>query len=521
MEKKWGKRRAQKHKSWWKQVDFTKEIWAYGFHYSTKSYLKSLLLVCAGTLVIGWAFSLQLRYIALLTLVIVLLLPKLILCQFQYLYEAQRFEDAILYMEQMIYSMEKTPKIREAMADTSSIAEGPLRELLIEVLERIDAAKDVSMYEVAFSKIEEQYGCEKMMSLHKFFIQVETQGGEYKTYLRILHDDLKNWIVSVYEFQKDIKKIKRNVLLSTAVSLASSALMTRLIPEDYTYTGMMFYQIFITIVLSFSFYFYRLIQIKLNMKWLSIPVKLKKQEAERLYQKAVFGNVQEERKKLLVPLLVLVVLGLLIDFLWHWIWGSIGLWGLAVLLWWLPGYRLRSYKKRAERELVKAYPDWVRAIALRLQIETVQSAIFSSYAEADEMIKPEIRKLLVNFEEHPNTVEPYNHFLEAFHLIEQKSSFRMFYAIQNLGKEESKAQISALMERNMKLADKAERIHHEDQVASAMLLTNVPSMFGMVIILVSIVLLLTSFTKIMNNTTKELDLNNIWGEEVSAEARSE
>lgn len=486
-----------------------KEVRAYGFSFSLRAYFKQLFAVCVGVLLIGIGYSLRTPFLLSLAVMVTLMLPKLILVQFRYVYEQQRFENAVLYMEQMIYSMQKLPKIREAIADAASISDPAMQHLLQQVLERIDQGQDVAIYEVAFTMIEEQYGCQKMESLHRFFLQLEVQGSQAENYLQILHEDLKRWVIRVYDFQKDVKKIKRNVLLSVAVALLSSSLMTRLVPAQYSFTGSWFYQCFITGALAATFFFYRLIHTKLHVCWLTVQKKLSREEAEHLYERAVFYDLGKEQKKAFCLMLCFAGISALLWFLFRQVFVGLVFGVSAVYMFVLPQRRKRQCQRRAEREIAQAYPDWLRDIAIHLQFETVQSSIFSSYPQAGEILKPEIRKLMQMFEQYPNGVEPYNCFLDSFSLPEIRSSFRMLYAIQNLGKEETQAQLSTLMERNMELADKAEILKNEDRLGAAMFLIHVPSMIGMSIIVVCIVLLLTSFSSIMNQATSGLAEQNI------------
>ena len=104
-----------------------------------------------------------------------------------------RFKDAIMYMEQMIYSFKKQPKIRPALEDAGKIGSLEVKELLEEVIVNIDTKESNNIYEESLSIIEKEYGCKRIKSLHKFLIKIEEHGGEYENYIDILLQDIKDW----------------------------------------------------------------------------------------------------------------------------------------------------------------------------------------------------------------------------------------------------------------------------------------------------------------------------------------
>ena len=112
--------------------------------------------------------------------------------------------------------------------------------------------------------------------------------------------------------------------------------------------------------------------------------------------------------------------------------------------------KMQKAKKSLENEIKKAFPDWIRDVAINLQNETVQSAIENSYENAAFVLKRPIRKLLIDFERYPIGIEPYDNFLSGFDLMEIKSSMKMFYSINQLGNEQSDKQIDAIIDRNNK-----------------------------------------------------------------------
>ncbi len=496
--------RQKRHKESLRQL-FQAQVRAYGFQYSLKDFLKQMIVVCAGTVGIGWVFALRWPGILVVTVFTGCMLPWLVKSQFRYVYEQRRFADVVLYMEQMIYSFQKAPKIREALEDARAISSESMKAVIAKAIDHIDQARGEHIYEKAFAYIEAQYLCDRLVSLHRFLIQLEEQGGNYQAYLNILLEDIKNWNARTYMFQADMKKIRRNVLMSIGVTLLSSAIMTRMVPEDYGYTGYGIYQACISLCLMFMVFFYCMICSRLNISWLRSETKMSREQADQLYRDA-FACDWRRKWMLALPWIggfaaAGAAAGLLFG---QWILAGIFLAPALMFIWKTAKTRQRALR-RLEREVEKEYPDWLRQVALNLQVSTVQRAIFRTFDDAPEVLKPELKRLFHLFREYPTGVQPYNAFLDGMSLPEIQSSFRMLYGFHTTGMEDVESQIGTVMERNMKFSHKAEQLRNDDAAGTAGLLVNVPSLVGMVIIMLSMVLLIMSFSGIMGSSVTDIN----------------
>ena len=91
------------------------EIIGYGYQYSLKSYLITLFLSLAVVVAVCRFFQLTPKYMAILIVIFCFSLPVIIVDQFRFLYEQKRFRQSVDYMEQMIYSFKRKPKILESL----------------------------------------------------------------------------------------------------------------------------------------------------------------------------------------------------------------------------------------------------------------------------------------------------------------------------------------------------------------------------------------------------------------------
>ncbi|HAR92298.1 MAG TPA: hypothetical protein DCR28_04340 [Eubacterium sp.] len=375
----------------------------------------------------------------------------------------ERFKDAVMYMEQMIYSFKKQPKIRLALQDAQKIGSSEVKELLEEVIVNIDTKESEHIYEESLCLIEKEYKCKRIKSLHKFLIKIEEHGGEYDDYIDILLKDIKDWNDRTLLFIKNVERVKRNVLISVFSTVITCGFMAYIVPSEYSYTPNLVYQIASTIMLLMMMGSYLLIVKKMNIDWLREEQTLNNNQVMRYYNLVEKGYEDYDS------------------------------------LSWSEKLSYKSAKRRMEKELSKCFPDWIREVAINLQNDTVQSAIENSYENSPFILQRPIRKLLLDFEKYPVGIEPYDNLLKEFDLDEIKSSMKMFYSINELGKEQSDQQINSILDRNNKLAGHAEEMKNQDQIGAASMLATVPMVVGIVKIMIDMVLMIMVFTTSIGN----------------------
>ena len=117
----------KKTKNVWKKFalqnpkNLEREVHIYGYHYSWRTHSISILGTLVGSSAAGFCFSasdfLHDRHSAAATFV----LPLLVLDMYKRMYEQKRFADVAAYMEQMLYSFQKTGKVTGALKETREI----------------------------------------------------------------------------------------------------------------------------------------------------------------------------------------------------------------------------------------------------------------------------------------------------------------------------------------------------------------------------------------------------------------
>lgn len=374
-----------------------------------------------------------------------------------------RFKDVVLYMEQMIYSFKKQPKIRPALIDAQKVGAKQIKELVEEAVVAIDIGEGKDIYSEALDIIEGEFECKRIKSLHKFLIKIEKHGGDYENYINILLEDIKAWNDRTLLFINNVSRVKRNVLISIFSTLITCGFLTYLVPRNYSYTSNIVYQIGSMVMILIMMFAYWIIIKKLNFNWIKEKPSLNDNYVMGYYTLVEKGYRDYDSLNYIEKL------------------------------------SYKKAKRRMENELSKVFPDWIRDVAINLQNDTVQSAIENSYEDAPFILKRPIRKLLLDFEKYPIGIEPYNNLLKEFALDDIKSSMKMFYSINELGKEQSDNQINSIIDRNNKLANQAEEMKNNDHIGAVGMYSTIPMLIGVVKVMIDMVLMIIVFTSSVTN----------------------
>lgn len=424
-------------------------------------YFRKYIYIIAIVVGIAFAYKLKMPIVLAIGVVTTLLMPMLYKEEKKKIYYKKKFEDLISYMEQMCYSFKKSGKIRPSLIDAQKISDGEMKEIIEEVVVNIDSKMNEDIYEQALKILEEEYYCKRLVSLHEFIIKIEKQGGKFEEYINIILSDIKEWSDRTELFRRDIDRIRRNVLISIGATLLTCGFMAYLIPKEYLFTGNIVYQISSMIIILIMLVIYIFVYKKLNIDWLKEESFLNPEMVDKYYD--LMTKSQNEKIKFMDKL------------------------------------SINKVKKRMRREISKVFPDWLRQVALNLQQQTVQSSIENSYDEAPYILKRPIRHLLIDFEEYPIGIEPYDNFLQELNMPDIQSSLKMFYCINELSKEETYKQTNAIIDRNNKMLKQAEEMKNKDRIGLAGTLSAGPMMVGVVKIIIDMVLMILVFTSALGN----------------------
>lgn len=471
------KKRKQKKDGLLQYLDFKKmqtEINGYGYHYSLKKYLLTMVLAFLAVAIICNFFRLQSTYIVVLLVIFGICFPVLVVTQFRFLYEQKRFRETIDYLEQMIYSFKKKPKILVSLQDVLTLSSGKMKEAIQEAIDYINSGMD---YKLALKPIEDQYGCDRMEVLHDFLVKVEKQGGEYQETLNVILSDIQSWTERTYSFQKDRTYVKNTIVISIVVSAFVSGITVLLLSRNSDMKDILnyrAYQIGTFMLLSVLMLLYLLVQKIMTGSWLQVMKEENMKQIDRDWK-----NLQENHNykgKIISSLIAAVICSpvLILGFVQQQ--KYLIIFGIFVecLVLTVPKRGKGTSKSRLTKECENRFPGWLRGLALSLQTDNVYNALVNSLDTAPYVFKAQIQRLVDEIGKDPTSILPYQHFLEELEVPEIHSIIKMLYSLTNLGNEDSVLQINALIERNNLLMDKSERLREEDSVKLTKQMTWIP-----------------------------------------------
>ena len=197
------------------------EIENYGYVFKFKKLLITYLCVLAGCILAGWLYKLPLYGYAVIIAFALLQTPFLVRNYYKSLYEQRRFSDASKYVERMLYYFKAKGKILDALIDVEKIfPEGHMKDCIGNAISHIQNTIDENAVKDALEIIEQEYYCTRINRLHKFLLQIETDGGDVDMGIETLLRDRQIWTDTKVMFQKQKRNVKILGMISIALSFA-------------------------------------------------------------------------------------------------------------------------------------------------------------------------------------------------------------------------------------------------------------------------------------------------------------
>lgn len=392
----------------------------FGGVYSKREYIRKEVFVMLGMFLLTYLMQMKWMGICFVLCAVFLAFPKVMWYRHQSFYEKKRFEEAVTYMEYVIYGFLRMPKILSSLEETVKLCQGKLEEVIRHAVDRIryaDVYEDI--YQEALGLMEKEYGNHRMRELHRFLIQIEQQGGEYRESLEVLLENIRQWDEMVQELMVERKELSRKVSLSILLSFATAVTMVGLLPQDMgRISDSMLYQVSSVIFLLAGIGLYVLCQKTLVRSWLSNE---KEADMRPVYE---YCLKHKERKN-------------------------------------------RHYffqEKKLKRYVEKEFSIWLRNVILNMYTENVVVAMEKGAEQCSYVLKHEVLKALENIQKKPDSMGGYESFFQDFHMPAVKNVFLMFYSLSEFGTQSAQGQMNALIQRNNKLSNQSERIINEDSL---------------------------------------------------------
>lgn len=414
------------------------ELKRYGYVFSVKRGILMYGMVVAFAIVCGKFFRLDHMYLFLLCLWCAILFPFFLRNLYRNRYGQRQFVEINSYMEQFLYSFQKSGKILVTLKDVEKLfANGMMHTRIQEAIAYIEDTYDEDHVEKkALAMIEREYPIHHVAMIHRFALQVEEKGGEYGEAIRLMLDARRMWADRSYELLKEKKRKRTQILISVLVSLLLCSVFVYVAERvSLSITGFTIVKVVTLLTLLLDLWIFYVADRKLSME--SMDETYDEKELLRQYEKVKHS----EKKK-------------------H---AELG---------------TRIAKKNVSRALQKMFPQWLLEVSLLLQSENVQVAIMESYDEAPVLMKPALRELIQKLQLRPTDMEPYLEFLQEYALPEVQSSMKMLYALSEGTGGNANNQISDIIRRNQLLLDQAQKMKNEDALGGLYALFLAPQLTG-------------------------------------------
>lgn len=429
-------------------------------------------------------------------LVVLCCLPYLILIWYQKKYHNKCFEETNLYIEQMLYSFRKHPSVLSALQDVAKVLpEGNLHKRIWHAIEVIQTSSTTGAERDALAVIEEEYGCDRVNSMHELMLNAMESGGSCNESVRLMLDSKNEWRKTVDEHRDNCHRQMNNTTIAvvavTLMGYISVYLVHSCLPEVSLLT-IPAYQVATTAMVIFNFLLFVMAERKTNINWLVRRKTVDDGVIERCYQRYVNYDEKKEQKKAWIMSLFAVPVILLSAVFKIWI-GVI--FGIAYFIYMFNIHKIthRSAAKKLRREIEKAYPRWLTEMALLLQTDNIYNAIRKTRESAAPVLQPALQRLQQNLEEDPESPRPYFDFLAEFELSDVHASMTMLYSLASGNGGDTEKQIAEIVERNNAMSVRAERMANEDELGKMYLTFLAPTVVGMAKLLVDMVIFIILF----------------------------
>jgi hypothetical protein len=478
------------------------EVAQMGFNITLGNIFTLVGVLIFAAFITGVLLRLDPIYCVVLALFFICSLPMMIITHFKADFEKMRFNEAVNYMEQLIYAFHKSNKIREALVDVHNVSTGNIKRVTDKMINIIDNDMTTSkIYEKALGIMQEEYDCSRMLLLHNYLLEVEYNGGESDRSLNMLLTDIREWSSRILQYQQERKSVKGKIVVSILLAMLSCGLMVNMIPADYLdqMVPQAAYQLGTLGVLLACIVLYIMATARVGVSYLDFETD--KETTKRALEDMKYISKYNKKNHVKPAIIKVCVMAPLIFFaVWYkvyWIILPVALLMLYVVF--MDGIRKNQAVHHVVREVNKMFPAWIRSLVLQLQTENTHMAIVKSVDTCPVILKDEVCTLLDNIDKDPNSMRPYNEFLKDFDTPDLKMSVHYLYSISQFGTEDMLAQLDYLIEQNSQLSIAEEKLRNEDSLAGFSTLTLLPMLFAVLKLLLDLMLFLQISTTFMQN----------------------
>lgn len=449
------------------------EIESHGFTFSFKTFILQAILFEAVAIVIAYFCKMSWTSIAFLVLVALFAIPYIVKSQFDQMYQINRFNMVVNYLDNLIPIFKNKPVIASAWKDVLDLTDGRMHELLDAAIKYLETnTDDVTPELTAFQIIEREFPNSRIHAVHQMMYTIVRQNTRsYQQSVDNMYYDVQGWISRTYNFQKDLKNRRTKMILLCLMTMGCNCMFTFMYGSGGDmfagFTEMAMYQISTFIFLTVMLIMISMVMIKMNGAWL---VDDKVDTQTNRYEKAFDRAVIHPNPKPSKPQLVMAgIFGALAAYMYistKSIPAFLGIGLISFMLIMQNKMRYNTAKSTIQRAMEIEFPTWLRDVALNLQNMTVINSIESSKVTVTPIFAYYIDIFLKRIKENPTSIKPFNDFLDVCDLPNIKSSMKVLFTMQNLREDQIMEQSNSLIMRNQSMIAKSEQLKNEDSIGA-------------------------------------------------------
>lgn len=451
----------------------------YGFNYRTRDFVFLTVGIILLMFLLSYISRLKAQYILIQLFITMLLLPFLIIAFFNQAYIIKKFTMVSDYLENIIPIFTQKTKIRYTLGELLEINTGEMKTSIKKAIDYLDKTmNDSNASKNALKIIEHDFPNSRIKSVHKLLLSIEAANSvDYEEVCANMYKDIEGWIKRVYTFEKDLKNRRTKLIILCLSTLFLNCIFVYLYVSNEYFVGFVkenVYQISTLLFISSVLIIVTLIMTRLHGEWLVNDLNyLNDEKIKREYQIYKQGK---QRISIVDIVIFIICVGcsFLLYFYDLYSFAIVSIiFGLYILI--RKRIKYRQAFKTLSKALTIEFPVWLREISLTLNSFTVLNAIEYSQNNASYALRSEIRSFLNEAKKDPTSIKPYMDFLKDFDLEDARSSMKVLYSLQNIGKEDMKDRVSNLIERNQVMLEKSESLRNNDSIGGIEALGYVPT----------------------------------------------
>lgn len=468
------------------------------------SFIKSLCIALLLNFITN--FLLQANHIVLIitTLSVCVMVPFFIEDHNLAEHYKQRFFDLSQYMENMLITFcRRQARIRSSLEDVRNLftPDNHMYQCISNTIYYIDRGSfSKELYQEAFAYIEKDYDNRRLHLIHKFFIQVTYDGGDYTSTADLLLAAKKLW----YDSTMDLMQQKKKRFLTTSGFIAAIVLLcafldlmlcnTISLPSDITIVQLPAYQIITAIFIILIQFVIKQSFHSLSMDWIAKDSIGHKNFSEEQLEKR-YDFVQEYTKdslpyfrKNLIKASPFLIASIIVFVIFHKWYLSLPLGIIFICILFKDQFIFQIVNKTLRKEVTYALSQWYLQLALLLKNNNAQVSIEKSLEDAPALLKREIRLLIDRIDDNPNDISAYTAFLSYFHDPSIMSAMQMLASMANAGNDQAAYQLTQLVDSAFLMQHEADVLTNKNIMGRMKSLQDIPDVLVSLKLLVDLLL---------------------------------